>query len=306
MDPVVIVGGGPVGLTTSLLLSDLGVPNVPFERHQGTSIHPKAIGLNQRTIEIFRRLGLQKPIDAAAAPPSSVSRTGWYTSLAGPSDLHGRQITNRDAWGGGGYAEEYAAASPAPYTMLPQIRLAPILRAAAEGRPNDTVRFNAVAAIEQERDRCHGHPRRRRPRPRLLRGRCRWRQDGSPARRSQPGTRTPPTPVAITTSGHAIQRPNSGTISSPLDERAGHTEVAPRPARGLRYEGSRLRLRGWLPSPPLSTGACRFGRSMQAHTAVPVPHRRTAHRPATPWTSSRPRPCSSGSTSRCGSVSLAA
>ncbi|MGQ4426227.1 FAD-dependent monooxygenase, partial [Streptomyces violaceoruber] len=151
MDPVIIVGGGPVGLTMSLLLSDLGVSNVLFERHQGTSIHPKAIGLNQRTIEIFRRLGLHKRIDAAAAPPASVARTGWYTSLAGRSDLHGRQIAVRDAWGGGRYAEEYAAASPAPYTMLPQIRLEPILRAAAEARPNATVRFStAVAAIEQD------------------------------------------------------------------------------------------------------------------------------------------------------------
>lgn len=151
--PVVVVGGGPVGLTTSLLLSQYGVRHVLLERHQGTSIHPKAIGLNQRTNEIWRGLGLEEQILAAAAPPRTVGRTGWYTSLAGPTPLHGREIAIRDAWGGGRYVEEYAAASPASYTMLPQIRLEPVLRAAAEERPEADVRFgHAVTALTQDGD----------------------------------------------------------------------------------------------------------------------------------------------------------
>lgn len=151
--PVVVVGGGPVGLTTSLLLSRYGVRHVLLERHQGTSIHPKAIGLNQRTNEIWRSLGLEEQILAAAAPPRTVGRTGWYTSLAGPTPLHGREIAIRDAWGGGRYAEEYAAASPASYTMLPQIRLEPVLRAAAEERAEADIRFgHTVIAIEQDDD----------------------------------------------------------------------------------------------------------------------------------------------------------
>ncbi|MFG1922384.1 FAD-dependent monooxygenase [Cryptosporangium sp. NPDC048952] len=146
--PVVIVGGGPVGLTASILLSKLGVRHALFERHPGTSIHPKAIGLNQRTIEIFRSAGLGPDIAAAAAPPRTVSRTAWYTSFGGPTPLHGRQIAIRDAWGGGAYAEEYAAASPAPYTMLPQIRLEPILRAHASASPLATIEFGtAVTGI---------------------------------------------------------------------------------------------------------------------------------------------------------------
>ncbi|WP_052436376.1 FAD-dependent monooxygenase [Georgenia sp. SUBG003] len=151
--PVVVVGGGPVGLTTSLLLSRLGVEHAVFERHPSTSIHPKAVGLNQRTIEIFRALGIEEEVRAAAAPPRTVSRTAWYTSFDGPTALHGRRIAVRDAWGGGRYAEEYAAMSPSSYTVLPQIRLEPVLRRAAEAQAPAHVFFGApVARIEQDDD----------------------------------------------------------------------------------------------------------------------------------------------------------
>ncbi|MGY1604473.1 FAD-dependent monooxygenase [Geodermatophilus sp. SYSU D00815] len=141
---VAVVGGGPVGLTTSVLLSRLGVEHVLLERHPGTSIHPKAIGLNQRTIEVFRHLGIEDEVRAHAAPPETVGRTGWYTSFAGPTPLHGRRIAVRDAWGGGAYREEYAAASPSGYAMLPQIRLEPLLRRAAEAHPQADVRFGCT------------------------------------------------------------------------------------------------------------------------------------------------------------------
>ena len=38
--PVLIVGGGPVGLCASILLSHHGVPSLLVERHTGTSIYP--------------------------------------------------------------------------------------------------------------------------------------------------------------------------------------------------------------------------------------------------------------------------
>ncbi|MEU6415006.1 FAD-dependent monooxygenase [Microbispora sp. NPDC046933] len=151
--PVVVVGGGPVGLTTSILLSRLGVRHAVFERHPGTSVHPKAVGLNQRTIEILRAAGLAKDIEAAAAPPHTVGRTAWYTSFGGPTPLHGRRIAVRDAWGVGVYADEYAQASPARYTVLPQIRLEPILRAHAESSPLADVVFGAcVTEVAAGRD----------------------------------------------------------------------------------------------------------------------------------------------------------
>ena len=48
--PVLIVGGGPVGLTASFLLSLHGIRSLLVERHPGTSIVPKARGINARTM----------------------------------------------------------------------------------------------------------------------------------------------------------------------------------------------------------------------------------------------------------------
>src|SRR3954468_14203119 len=63
---VLIVGGSLVGLTASVLLGRLGVPHVLIERHRGTAIHPRAAAFHQRTLEIFRSVGLQEAVEQAA------------------------------------------------------------------------------------------------------------------------------------------------------------------------------------------------------------------------------------------------
>ncbi|KAL4897766.1 FAD binding domain-containing protein [Aspergillus ambiguus] len=145
MHRVIIIGGGPVGLTTSIALSQQNIPHVLFEKHPSTAIFPKAVGLNQRTIEFFRSLGLEEEVTRAAAPPESVSQTTWYTSL-GPN---GQEILTRDAWGGGQYADEYARNSPSRYSILPQIRLEPILhRRALELNPDGVINNATVVGVE--------------------------------------------------------------------------------------------------------------------------------------------------------------
>ena len=52
--PVLIVGGGPVGLTTSVLLSQFGVHSLLVERHRSTSLFPKGRGITTRAMEVFR------------------------------------------------------------------------------------------------------------------------------------------------------------------------------------------------------------------------------------------------------------
>ncbi len=66
--PVLIVGAGPVGLSTSLLLSYHGIRSLLVEQHPGTTVYPKARLINARTMEIFRQLGLEQAVRTIAIP----------------------------------------------------------------------------------------------------------------------------------------------------------------------------------------------------------------------------------------------
>ncbi len=63
---VMSVGGVVVGLSASLFLAQHGVRPLLVERHPGTSIHPRARGVNGRTMELMRELGLEEALRAAS------------------------------------------------------------------------------------------------------------------------------------------------------------------------------------------------------------------------------------------------
>src|SRR5258708_17752112 len=92
--PVLIVGGGPVGLTASLLLSKRGIRNLVVERHPGTAIHPKARGINARTMEIFRQQGVESGVREAGLAPERTGMIVWGRTLAG------EEIERRGPWRG--------------------------------------------------------------------------------------------------------------------------------------------------------------------------------------------------------------
>jgi putative polyketide hydroxylase len=81
--PVLIVGGGPVGLSTSIFLSRQGIRSLLVERHAGTSLHPKARSINIRTMEIFRQHALEQPIREAGILPGAAPLSVWAHTLAG-------------------------------------------------------------------------------------------------------------------------------------------------------------------------------------------------------------------------------
>lgn len=57
--PVVIVGGGPVGLTLSCILGKNNIQHVLLEKNESTTKWPKAILTNTRSMELYRRLGIK-------------------------------------------------------------------------------------------------------------------------------------------------------------------------------------------------------------------------------------------------------
>jgi putative polyketide hydroxylase len=57
--PILIVGGSLVGMSAALLLGHHGVRALVVEYHRGTAIHPRAAQCTQRTMEIFRTLGIE-------------------------------------------------------------------------------------------------------------------------------------------------------------------------------------------------------------------------------------------------------
>src|SRR5215469_8255655 len=81
--PVVIVGGGPVGLTASILLSQAGIGSMLVERHAGTAAHPRARAINGRTMEIYRQCGVEAAIRSAGLPLSYTGMIIWAGTLPG-------------------------------------------------------------------------------------------------------------------------------------------------------------------------------------------------------------------------------
>jgi 2-polyprenyl-6-methoxyphenol hydroxylase-like FAD-dependent oxidoreductase len=65
--PVLVVGGSLVGLTSALLLGDLGVPSLVVERHPGTAIHARAGHFQLGTTEMLRQVGLERTVREASA-----------------------------------------------------------------------------------------------------------------------------------------------------------------------------------------------------------------------------------------------
>src|SRR5690349_947603 len=75
---VLVVGAGPAGLTTAISAARCGAQVLLVERHPGTTRYPRAIGVDVRTMEIFRSWGLHRRIregEIPVRPLTSTSRT---------------------------------------------------------------------------------------------------------------------------------------------------------------------------------------------------------------------------------------
>ncbi|MFD5795427.1 FAD-dependent monooxygenase [Streptomyces diastatochromogenes] len=118
---VLIVGGGPVGLTARALLERWGVRVLLVEKHAELSPFPRSRLLNVRSMEIYRQLGLADRIAADAFAPE-------YARVRFRDTLHDRDFATAAMVGVNAPVPE----SPVIGVVTSQDRLEPTLLAAAE------------------------------------------------------------------------------------------------------------------------------------------------------------------------------
>ena len=81
---VLIVGGGPVGLTLAIDLAWRGIDVVVAEtRHRGEAPSPKCNHIAARSMEIFRRLGVAGKLRNAGLPPDYPNDISYRTAFTG-------------------------------------------------------------------------------------------------------------------------------------------------------------------------------------------------------------------------------
>ncbi|KAL3457183.1 FAD binding domain-containing protein [Aspergillus heterothallicus] len=120
-----IIGGGPTGLTTSLLLAAHGIPSVIVERHASRTAQPKAHAINPRSLEIFRQLGLDTTaLRAEGVPPEDGDTVRFTVSMSG-RELGRLPYERQD--------QETLGITPEPLFNIPQPRLERWLLEAVRG-----------------------------------------------------------------------------------------------------------------------------------------------------------------------------
>src|SRR2546429_638137 len=80
--PVLIVGGGPAGLTASLLLSRHGVDSLLIDKRVDTSPLPGARGIPSRAMGILRVCGVEPDLRAVELPITPGAQ--WRADLTSP------------------------------------------------------------------------------------------------------------------------------------------------------------------------------------------------------------------------------
>lgn len=129
MHTVIIIGGGPVGLSAAICLACQGIKSVLIEKHPTTTNHPKARGVNGRSMELFRSWDLEDQMKQYQMPQEA-HRFTWL------EDFQGREVTRIQA------TVDYSPYSPSTNAIIAQDDLEQELFKKAQSMPLIDLRFN--------------------------------------------------------------------------------------------------------------------------------------------------------------------
>jgi 2-polyprenyl-6-methoxyphenol hydroxylase-like FAD-dependent oxidoreductase len=131
--PVLIVGGGPVGLALAADLGRRGIECTLVEQTDGTIFHPRANTVNSRTMEFCRRWGIAEAVRQAGTPPDFPLDIVFCTGLAG----HLLARVERPTYGG----HKPLPTTPERSQRCNQLFFDPIMRKLAASCPNVRLRY---------------------------------------------------------------------------------------------------------------------------------------------------------------------
>jgi 2-polyprenyl-6-methoxyphenol hydroxylase-like FAD-dependent oxidoreductase len=150
--PVLIVGGGPVGLALAGELGWRGVRCTLIERTDGIIEHPRMDLIGIRTMEICRRWGIADWVRDAPYPADYPQDCIYVTSLNGYE-------LGRERFPGRGF-ERCPPESPQKRERVPQDMFDPILQRFARSFPHVTLRYNAeLTSFEETANGVHAQVR---------------------------------------------------------------------------------------------------------------------------------------------------
>jgi len=121
--PVLVVGGSLVGMSSAMLLGHYGVRSLVVEHHRGTAIHPRAAQITQRTMEIFRTVGVEQIVRRKSA--EQFVQDG---AIMGVESLAGKEVAYYIA----NLNEGIRDLSPCERVFISQSLLEPLLKRRAE------------------------------------------------------------------------------------------------------------------------------------------------------------------------------
>ena len=144
---VLIVGSGPAGSAAALALSTYGVKNIVVTKYRWLADTPRAHITNQRTMEVFRDLGVEAEANEKATNQSLIGNNVFCTSLAG------EELGRLHSWGNHPRRmADYTLASPTTICDIPQDLLEPVLFGNACARGSRPRMDTEYLSLEQDAD----------------------------------------------------------------------------------------------------------------------------------------------------------
>jgi 2-polyprenyl-6-methoxyphenol hydroxylase-like FAD-dependent oxidoreductase len=139
--PVLIAGGGLIGLSTAMFLAQHGIPSLAVERLRGGSPLPRAAFFHMRTLEMFRNAGIEEEVRA-----QSLREFEPEGALVIMESLSGRKLADIIA----SLNEGVDALSPCRRLFVSQPGLEPILRRRAQAAGAEVLEGQEVVGVDQD------------------------------------------------------------------------------------------------------------------------------------------------------------